>query len=67
MSRKDVAEFIEHARENGFRNEGITGSGHWKLVHRSGAILIVPATPRGGSRWQKNLTARVKRINRGAS
>lgn len=65
--RKDVGEFIRHASSRGFRNEGLTGSGHWKLKHTSGAVIIVPATPRGGSRWRQNLEARVKRINKGAS
>lgn len=59
--RKDVREFINQAEGQGFRCEGMTGGGHWKLRHSSGATLIVPATP-GGYRWRKNLESIMKRI-----
>lgn len=59
--RKDVGQFIKHAAGYGFACEGMTGGGHWRLRHSSGAILIVPATP-GGGRWQQNLAATMKRI-----
>jgi predicted RNA binding protein YcfA (HicA-like mRNA interferase family) len=59
--RKDVREFIDHARGHGFRVEGMSGGGHWKLRHDSGALLIVPATP-GGYRWRKNLESTMKKI-----
>lgn len=60
--RKDVREFIQHARGFGFQCEGMTGGGHWRLRHTSGAMLIVPATPGGGSRWRKNLEATMKKV-----
>ena len=61
--RKDVREFIQHAQTYGFKCEGMTGGGHWRLRHASsGAMLIVPATPRGGSRWRKNLEATMRRV-----
>lgn len=64
--RKDVREFINEAKRQGFRCEGMTGSGHWKLRHDSGASMIVPATP-SGYRWRKNMEATMKQIVRGAS
>jgi predicted RNA binding protein YcfA (HicA-like mRNA interferase family) len=60
--RKDVGQFIKHARGQGFSVEGMTGSGHWRLRHTSGAVLIVPATPGGSSRWRKNLESTMKGI-----
>lgn len=63
--RKDVREFISHAKGHGFSCEGMTGSGHWRLRHTSGASLIVPATPGGGSRWRKNLESTMKQIIKG--
>jgi predicted RNA binding protein YcfA (HicA-like mRNA interferase family) len=60
--RKDVGQFIKQAKGQGFHCEGLTGSGHWKLRHTSGAVIIVPATPRGGSRWRQNLEALARRI-----
>lgn len=63
--RKDVGQFIRFAEDRGFRCEGLTGGGHWKLRHTSGAVVIAPATPRNRSRWRKNLEAYVKQIDRG--
>jgi predicted RNA binding protein YcfA (HicA-like mRNA interferase family) len=60
--RKDVGQFIKQAKCHGFHVVGMTGSGHWKLRHTSGATLIVPATPGGGSRWRRNLESTMKRI-----
>jgi predicted RNA binding protein YcfA (HicA-like mRNA interferase family) len=60
--RKDVGEFIKHAKGHGFHVEGMTGGGHWKLRHTSGAMLIVPATPGGGSRWRRNLESTMRKI-----
>jgi predicted RNA binding protein YcfA (HicA-like mRNA interferase family) len=64
--RKDVREFINHAKSHGFSVEGMSGGGHWKLRHDNGALLIVPATP-GGSRWRKNLESTMKKIAGGQS
>lgn len=63
--RKDVREFINRAKDHGFSCEGMTGSGHWRLRHTSGASLIVPATPGGGSRWRKNLESIMRQIIKG--
>lgn len=63
--RKEVGQFIKYAEANGFTREGLTGSGHWKLRHTSGAVIIAPATPGGRCRWRKNLEAYVKQINKG--
>jgi len=62
--RKDVGEFINHAKGHGFHCEGMSGGGHWKLRHDNGALLIVPATP-GGYRWRKNLESIMKQIIKG--
>lgn len=59
--RKDVGQFVRYAGGHGFACEGMTGSGHWKLRHPSGAVIIVPATP-GGYRWKANLEAQVRRM-----
>jgi hypothetical protein len=63
--RKDVREVLVYAEERGFRIEGLTGSGHWKLRHHSGPMLIVPATP-GGYRWRMNSITHINRIHRQA-
>jgi hypothetical protein len=60
--RKDVGEFIRYASGHGFTEVGMNGRGHWKLLHTSGFTLVVPATPNSGSRWRKNATAHIKRI-----
>ena len=62
--RKDVGEFITLAKRNGFRCEGMTGTGHWRLRHANGSTLIVPATP-GGYRWRKNLESTMKKLTQG--
>lgn len=64
MSNKEVRELVKHAEENGFTCIGIGGSGHWKLRHTSGRMLVVPATPHGGRRWRQNAEAMIKRINK---
>lgn len=59
--RKDVGELIRYAADRGFTEHGMNGRGHWKLLHTSGFMLVVPATPHG-SRWRKNAEAQIKRI-----
>lgn len=61
--RKDVGEIIRFAKVNNFACVGMTGTGHWKLRHKGGGIVIVPATPSGG-RWDKNVRAQIKRIQK---
>ena len=60
--RKDVGQFIKHSKSQGFHCEGMTGSGHWRLRHTSGQMLIVPATPGGGSSWRKRMESIMRRI-----
>lgn len=60
--RKDVGELIKFASRHGFTEVGINGRGHWKLLHTSGFMLVVPATPHGGGRWRKNAEAHIRRI-----
>jgi hypothetical protein len=60
--RKDVGEFIKYAAGHGFTEAGMNGRGHWRLLHTSGVMLVVPATPNSGSRWRKNAEAHIKRI-----
>jgi predicted RNA binding protein YcfA (HicA-like mRNA interferase family) len=59
--RKDVGEVIKYAQCRGFECLGMTGSGHWKLKHPTGGLLILPATP-SGSRWVKNVHSDIRRI-----
>lgn len=60
--RKDVGELIRYATDRGFTEAGMNGRGHWKLLHTSGFMLVVPATPNAGSRWRKNAEAHIRRI-----
>lgn len=60
--RKDVGELIKYAGEHGFAEAGMNGRGHWRLIHTSGFMLVVPATPNAGSRWRKNAEAHIRRI-----
>jgi hypothetical protein len=60
--RKDVGELIKFARCHGFTEAGMNGRGHWRLLHTSGAMVVVAATPHGGGRWRKNAEADIKRI-----
>jgi hypothetical protein len=63
---KAVREVIDYARSFGFTlRGGLTGSGHWRLVHRSGRQVIIPATP-SGKRWKKNSEALIRRMDREA-
>lgn len=62
--RKDVGQFIKHAKTHGFHVEGMTGGGHWRLRHTNGAMLIVPATPSGSGRWRQNLESTMKKLIR---
>lgn len=59
--RKDVREVIRYAQSHGFDIEGLTGSGHWRMKHPTGGLLIVAATPRG-YRWRQNARAQIRRI-----
>lgn len=65
--RKDVHEMVSYAKKHGFSEEGMTGSGHWKMRHTSGEVLILSATP-SGTRWRRNVRATIDKITRkGAS
>jgi hypothetical protein len=50
--RKDVAEVIKYARQYGWECTGMTGTGHWRLQHKTGAKITVAATPRSQA-WRK--------------
>lgn len=61
--RKDVRDVVRFAEDKGFvACKGMTGSGHWKLLHPAGGMLILPATPHRGGRWVKNVHADIRRI-----
>lgn len=62
--KKDVGEIIRYAESRGFELTGMTGSGHWRLRHKNGPILILAATPNGGSRWRKNAIAHINRTHK---
>lgn len=61
--KKEVGEVIKIARKCGWEVTGMTGSGHWRLRHDGGAIMILAATPNGGNRWRKNALARIQRAD----
>lgn len=61
--RKEVRELIEFAAENGFTYEGVTGSGHCRLRHTGGQMLILPSSPNGGRRSTKNSVSLIRRIH----
>ena len=61
--KKEVAEVIRYAKARGFEVTGLTGSGHWRLRHKSGPIVILSATPHGGNRCRKNALALIQRID----
>lgn len=54
---------IRYAKTRGFTEEGMTGGGHWRLRHHSGAPLIMSATP-SGSRWRQNVRNTIDKIAR---
>jgi predicted RNA binding protein YcfA (HicA-like mRNA interferase family) len=61
--RKDVNEMISYAEGKGFKVVGMTGTGHWKLTHPRGGILIISATPSGG-RWRENSRSTINKLLR---
>ena len=61
--KKDVGDIIRIARNHGFTCEGMTGSGHWRLRHTCGQMMIVSATPSGGGRWRQNVLNTMHKIN----
>jgi len=65
-TRKGVKDVIRYAADHGFTLIGLTGSGHWRLVHASGEPLIIPQTP-SCYRWDKNAKAKINRIHRSYS
>jgi predicted RNA binding protein YcfA (HicA-like mRNA interferase family) len=61
--KKEVKDVIAEAEAAGFTFDRFTGTGHYRLTHRDGAVLVVPATP-SGTRWKKNALADIRRANR---
>ena len=61
--RKEVRQVIKLAEDHGFKYEGLTGSGHVRIRHRGGQMLIMPSSPRGGNRWRQNTISLIHRIN----
>ena len=62
--RKEVKQIIELAEDHGFTHEGLTGSGHQRLRHKSGQIIILGSSPNGGKRWRQNTLSRIHRIDK---
>lgn len=61
---KVVKEVIDLAKDHGFHCEGMTGSGHWRLRHTGGQMMIISATPKGGGRWRHNVISTMNKINK---
>lgn len=57
---KEVREVVAFAATHGFEFKRFTGSGHIKLQHGSGAIVILSATP-GKYSWRANAEAEIRR------
>lgn len=57
---KEVREVVAFAATHGFEFKRYTGSGHIKLQHDSGAIVIISATP-GKYTWRANAEAEIRR------
>lgn len=61
--KKEVRQVVKYAEDYGFRWEGYTGTGHAKLRHKGGQMLIMATSPNGGNRWRKNALALIHRID----
>ena len=61
--KKEVRDVINEAIAAGFTFNRFTGTGHYKLTHRDGSVLVLPATPSRG-RWKQNARATIKRSKR---
>jgi predicted RNA binding protein YcfA (HicA-like mRNA interferase family) len=57
---KEVREVVAFAATHGFEFKRFTGSGHIKLQHGSGAVVIISATP-GKYTWRANAEAEIRR------
>lgn len=58
--KKEVGDVIKYAKDFGWELDGMTGSGHWRLKHRQGRKITIPATPSGGS-WRKKAIGDIHR------
>jgi hypothetical protein len=63
--KRDLARLIEAARHRGWQVEK-TRKAHWKLRHRSGALVVSSGTP-SCPRALLNLSAALKRAERAAA
>lgn len=61
MGSKDTRLLLRLLRQQGFAVR-LGGSGHWRVTSRTGAVVTVAATPRGGRRSLLNSRAALKRI-----
>jgi len=61
--KKEVRQVIKYAEAYGFHYEGQTGSGHAKLRHKGGQMLVMGTSPNGGNRWKQNAVALIHRIS----
>lgn len=53
--KKEVRDFVMYAGKYGWQCTGMNGSGHWRLEHKNGAKITIPATPRSPL-WRKRAT-----------
>lgn len=61
MGSKDTRALLRRLRQQGFAIR-LSGSGHWRVTSRTGAVVTIAATPRGGRRSLLNTRADLKRI-----
>ncbi len=64
--KKEVRQLVKYAEDYGFTFESYTGTGHAKLRHKGGQMLIMATSPNGGNRWKKNALALIHRIDNAA-
>lgn len=62
--RKDVRFHIAALENHGWVLIGKTGSGHFRLLHYSGASLICPSTPSCHRAFKNNMTDAKRAIQR---
>jgi predicted RNA binding protein YcfA (HicA-like mRNA interferase family) len=62
---REIRDLIRDAERRGWTSK-LTGGGHYKLTHPSGAFVIMSATPRTNRAYAATL-CRIRRIEREAA
>lgn len=58
--KHEVAQVVRKLEGIGWSLDGLAGSGHYRMTHPGGGVVMVPATPSDG-RWKANLIAEAER------